>query len=243
MEQDLKLRKKKKIAIITLFIIFGLIILYFILFQSPIFKINTIDIVGNKNISYNDLMRMTGLKKGTSIFKVDETGMENKIKESPYVENVSVNVIYPSKVFIKVDERKIVAQISFNDKYLYIDTNGVVIKASSLDKNLPIISGINVNKYEIGKKINALYENNDMAKLLPIIYNKNIYKKIDVNNDNVTLTTKEGISIVLENVNSISYSMKFSELILEDLKKKGLNSGIIKFEGNGNPVYLHKNGG
>ncbi|SNX52786.1 FtsQ-type POTRA domain-containing protein [Thermoanaerobacterium sp. RBIITD] len=237
MPEEKTVNMKKRFGVAIFIILLLSFILYLILFQLPIFKLENIDVVGNKYLTSSDIVSLSGLTKGISIFKVNKSNVVNLIKKNPYIKEVNVSVVYPSKVVVKIDERKIVAQIYNNNKYIFVDTEGVAVDTGGYNKNLPIINGLNLTKYEIGKKINEIYENNDMAKLLMLIYNKNMYKSIVVNKENIILETKTGINIVLDNVDNLDYSLKFSELILKDLEKKGYYSGKVQIERNGNPIY------
>lgn len=234
-KRTFRLRKKYGVLIFTLLII--VLILYFIIFKSSVFNVKEIYVYGAKNIEKNDIIKMSGIETGMNIFEINRSEVRNSIQKDPYVKDVYVKIMYPSKVEIKIDERKIAAQINYKSKYLYIDTDCVAVELGDYNDKLPILEGIDITKFNIGSKISKLSNNKDIEKLLPLIYNKNIYKAIIVNGSKITLETKSGINIVLENVDDFSYSLKFSEKILEDLEKKGYYSGNVLIVSDGNPIY------
>ncbi|MDI6605196.1 MAG: FtsQ-type POTRA domain-containing protein [Thermoanaerobacteraceae bacterium] len=237
MENNTQARKKRFITILSIITI--LFLIYFIMFQSPIFKLKNIEVDGNKSLSYNDIISLTGIYKGMYIFKINAFEIKKRLLLNSFIKDADIEIKYPSSIIIKVEERKLVAQIPYNTNYIYIDDEGVAVKENEYDSKLPIINGIKIKKYEIGKKIDGIFDNNDMAKLLKIIYNKDIYKNITViDKNNLMIKTKTGINIAFNNVNDVAYSIKFSELILNDLEKKGYDKGTIQISKNNNPVFL-----
>ncbi|MDI3310659.1 MAG: FtsQ-type POTRA domain-containing protein [Thermoanaerobacterium sp.] len=237
MVEERQYKAKKKFSVFTLFLLIFAIILYIILFRTSLFDVKNIYVYGTKSVDKSDIVRLSGIEIGSNILKINKADVIKSIMRNPYIKDVSVNIIYPSKVEVKVDERLLAAQINYKDKFLYVDTDSVAVQLGDYNNKLPILKGINIEKFEIGSKIDNLSNNKDIAKLLPLIYNKNIYNAIIVNGSKITLETKSGINVVLENVDDISYSLNFSEKILNDLEKKGYNSGNVLIVSDGNPIY------
>ncbi|WHE08415.1 FtsQ-type POTRA domain-containing protein [Thermoanaerobacterium thermosaccharolyticum] len=238
MMEKRQFRIKKRFGILIFILLIIAIILYIIAFRSSLFDVKKIDVYGTKTIDKDDIIKMSGIATGSNIFKINKSVVIKSIMKDPYVKDVSVNILYPSKVEIKIDERKVVAQLNYKNKYLYIDTDCVAVDLGDYNDKLPLIKGINIEKFEIGSNVRKISNNKDIAKLLPLIYNKNIYKAITVNGSKIILETKSGINIVLENVDDLSYYIKFSEKILDDLEKKGYYSGNVLIVSDGNPVYM-----
>ena len=89
------------------------------------------------------------MKRKNSIQKKIET-------RHPELNNVVVRRELPNRLILQVREREPVAQIEFDNQYLVIDQNGVILselKALS-QKDLPLIKGCRVRpqRIEIGKR-------------------------------------------------------------------------------------------
>lgn len=228
----------KKFAIIVTVILI-LAIIYAILFELPIFRLKNIEVVGNEKLSYNDIKSLAGITYGMSIFKINIKKVQNGLLKNPYIKSCNIQIKYPSTVLIDIEERKIIAQIPYQINYLMIDSEGVVVKAGEYDKTLPVINGIKIQKYEVGKKVNNTFDKSYIGALLNSIGNKDFLKEITyVNQNNVIVSTKSGINISFTAPFDINYSVKYAELILKDLIKKGYNRGTIQIIGNNNPVFL-----
>ncbi|WP_434564295.1 FtsQ-type POTRA domain-containing protein [Thermoanaerobacterium thermosaccharolyticum] len=234
--KQFRLKRRFGILIFVLFII--ALILYIVVFRSSVFNVKEIYVYGAKTVEKNDIIKMSGIEIGSNIFKINKSKVLNSIEKDPYIKDAFVKILYPSKVEIKVDERKVAAQLNYKNKYLYIDTDCVAVELGDYNDKLPVIEGISITKFDIGSNVSKISNNKDIAKLLPLIYNKNIYKAIIVNGSKITLETKSGINIVLENVDDLSYYLKFSERILDDLQKKGYYSGNVLIVSDGNPIYM-----
>ncbi|AFK86578.1 MULTISPECIES: cell division protein FtsQ/DivIB [Thermoanaerobacterium] len=237
MMEERQYKKKKRFSVFIVFLLIFSIILYVILFRTSLFDVKNIYVYGTRTVDKSDVIRLSGIEIGSNILKINKSDVIKSIMRDPYIKDVSINILYPSKVEIRVDERLLAGQISYKDKFLYVDTDCVAVQLGDYNNKLPILSGINIEKFEIGSKIDNLSNNKDIAKLLPLIYNKNIYNAIIVNGSKITLKTNSGINVVLENVDDINYSLNFSEKILNDLEKKGYNSGNVLIVSNGNPIY------
>lgn len=229
--------KKKFAIIITVALIF--VIIYLILFELPIFKLKKIEVVGNEKLSYNDIKDLAGITYGMSIFKISTNKVQNELLKNPYIKDCKIKIKYPSTILIDINERKIIAQIPYQLNYLMIDSEGVVVKSGEYDPKLPVINGIKIKKYEVGKKINNIFDKSFIGALLNSIENKDFLKEITyVNQNNIIVSTKSGINISFTAPYDINYSVKYAELILKDLIKKGYNRGTIQIVGNNNPVFL-----
>jgi len=231
---------KKKFFITVLYIILTLTVVYFILFQTSIFKINKIQVVGNENLSYNYIKNFSGIVEGENIFKIKPKEVEKILLKNPYIKTCSVIIKYPSTVEIKIKERKIIAQVLYDKiNYLMIDKEGVVVKEGQYDPDLLLIKGIKIHKYKIGEKISSDFDGSIIANILALLKQNDLYKEITyINYDKILLETKRGINIVFDRPDDINYSLKCTEIILKDLIDKGYNKGTIEITGNNNPVFL-----
>lgn len=148
--------------IFTISIVAITIWFFLLLYKNNIFKRFANDVpflyskAFNKNICNN--LEINGIDKA-DFFKIKlnihnfcELDNKNnlnilldKIKEDPWIKNVSIRRILPNTLEINVEEYSPFAILKTNDKYELIDENGVVINISEREKrgyyNLIFISG------------------------------------------------------------------------------------------------------
>ncbi|MGB9809665.1 MAG: cell division protein FtsQ/DivIB, partial [Caldanaerobacter sp.] len=211
-----------------------LIFSYGLVFHTDYFKIKSIKVVGNQILSYNDVKDMSGLRTGINIFKVNTKQVEDALLKNPYVRNCRVKVKYPNGVEIFIEERQPMAQIKYKEEYLKIDREGVVLEKGRFSPDLLIIEGLKVEKFEVGRKLGDNFNDTLVCKLLGVIDDKKNFHTIRyISQNEVEITTKQGINILLKNPLDVNYSFKFAELILKDLVQRGYRNGKIEIIGDG----------
>lgn len=122
---------------------FSLIVLV-IYFQSPLSHIKQIKVSGNSIYDKEEIIQISGVTEKTNIWKVDEEGMEGKLKELPEIKSSAVKVQLPSTIIIQVDELKRIAYIAKEKHYLPVMENGNILKdekAAEIPVNAPILHG------------------------------------------------------------------------------------------------------
>lgn len=230
---------KKRFLIFMFVTLVFIVLLYLFMFQSNYFEIKTIKVVGNQILSYNDIKELAMIDYGMNIFKVNPKKIESNLLANPYIRESKVKIQYPDTVEIFIKERQIVAQVKYQKDYLMIDKEGVVIKKDDYNPELPVIEGIKVEKYQIGKKLNDIFEKSYLGTLLELIEGTDFCSVIKYMNERqIILVTKNGIDISFDNPSDINYSFKFAELILKDLVEKGYHKGTIQIIGDSNPVFM-----
>ncbi|HOQ16540.1 MAG TPA: FtsQ-type POTRA domain-containing protein [Defluviitaleaceae bacterium] len=137
-----------------------LVVLFLLLFSSPLFSIHHINIYGNDHYSKEEIIAMIGVNKGDNIFLFNKKAGEKILNEDVYIESASIRIIWPDTVEIKVDERKLVGYVPYLGTYLYIDKDGRVLEScKTYDKNLPIVEGLEFDYFQVGEIIPAKNKN------------------------------------------------------------------------------------
>ena len=154
--------------------VFGLIIsgIYFgkWFIQTDYFKIREIPVSGDNALLKRDIVNKLEELKGENIVYVDTKKLEKLIKEDARVKSVTIQKIFPSKLKINIEERKL---------YVYAD-NGIDKFLADSDLNLfgymteVRLQGIPTVIYtnEVSKK--------DIKIILSKIKNKELYDMISV---------------------------------------------------------------
>ena len=146
-----KKKKYKKIKFfLKLFIIIGLIAGATVFaMTSPIFNIKDIKVLNNNQIASDTIISLSELKQDENIFRFYKRDVIGKIKENPYIENVTIHRRFPSTIEIEVEEREAKYSVDYMGQYAYISTQGYILEISADSKGLTIIQGITTNEEEV----------------------------------------------------------------------------------------------
>lgn len=133
----------------------------------PQMHLNRIEVTGCSEVPQDELLKSTGLVNGehlfrnlgggiVQIFTLRYGNMESELrKEYPYIDNIVIQVVFPSCVRITVTERQKIGYIKIPDGYAVIDMNGYVVELSgdSPPQNVPLMLGLPVTSASLGEKI------------------------------------------------------------------------------------------
>lgn len=216
-----------------------------ILFVSPIFNIQEINVIGAVQISESVYVAMSGLEIGNNIFEVDKTGIISEIKKEAYVETVEIKSMYPNKIEIDVVERTVSYIAEAGGRYYYIDKNGYLLETNLANLDFPIIKGYTteLENTEVGSRLNDkdLSRFNDLIKIIDAVKNNEITAKlasIDIsdNNNYILEFPDEKKKVMLGEAADLSAKMAWINLFFREKKE---DEGIIHL--NGNEIYFSSN--
>ena len=148
-----KERIRKMIFRLILFITVVLLMLGIIL-KSDYFKIDTIEVVGNKNLSKVDIIDSSKISKKENIFKISKKIVKEEVEELPFVKEAKIKRKLPRTVIIDVIEREEKLLIKNISTYLVIDKEGYILKqVETNDENLPVLLGVKIDNIKLGENI------------------------------------------------------------------------------------------
>lgn len=109
--------------------------------NSETLKVRDIRIHSKSERIRNEIEReVRGLELGTILF-IDSGELTKNIMKNPYVKDVKIKKILPSRVEIFVEEREGIAILKNNSGLFILDENGNLIKRAENLNSLPIIIG------------------------------------------------------------------------------------------------------
>lgn len=145
-EEKQRPRSSRKLLFFLLLLFVTLLVVLF--FRSSLSKIATIEIVGNKALSADEIGQAAGIAAGDSFFGFRVTTVESRVKQLPAAETVTVTKKFPGSLRIAVQEYPHVAfEIRPTGEKEMLLSNGLAIPVS--DNNIvmdkPILSGWDEN--------------------------------------------------------------------------------------------------
>ncbi len=160
------------IGVIVFTVIFVTLVLLFLFL--PIFRVRSVTIEGNVELSDQEVLDEVGLKynahlmSGVSgnlldILSFNYGKTEERIRnENPYISDISISIKIPSEVRITIKERVKIAYVSTPDGYIALDRYGTVLELDSGKSNRkvsPVVYGISVDSAKLGEKVVVRDEN------------------------------------------------------------------------------------
>ncbi len=124
---------------------------------TPFFNIKTIEIIGNENITAEEITAIAGIPEGLNIFKVRKRPVKKAVLQIPEIETVKIRRKLPSKIQLEVTETRAIMQIPYMTGYVTANEFGRImsIKDTQEESNLLLITGLEIKNAEICKKISV----------------------------------------------------------------------------------------
>ena len=180
-------KKRKKKHYFVKFLIFLVVVAGLGCFSaSSFFTIETITIEGNSYYTDDEVITMADAKTGGNLFwGAGTSSIKKRLSSDPYFEEVKVKRKLPNELSIVVTERKQVAAIVYADEYVVIDQSGMVLRKSTVDPKVTLLTGLTISKLEVGSQIEVEEKEtlNTTLDMLSAMTDGDIFfKKIDVSN-------------------------------------------------------------
>ncbi len=195
--------------ILTYMVIFlGISFLCLFISSTVLFKINTIEVQGDKVCSEENIIKKSGIKIGDNLFFTKMSLAKEKLeKEIPEIEKATIKKNIPNKVIIDVKRANKVFDIEQENQHIYTNENGKVLEISNArDENLIFLRGVELKSVDVGSKV--VYNDNSVGKKVNELINqmksKGLYNitEIDFNN---------GLDIIVNYDNRVKMNFGFYE--------------------------------
>ncbi|HEU4962553.1 MAG TPA: FtsQ-type POTRA domain-containing protein [Bacilli bacterium] len=159
-----KKRRPNWKALLFVLIFFAAVLLAVFL-KSPLSALSYIEVKGNHQVRYDELLRAAGLQKGMSFWKVDTDEAEAQIlKTFPLVESVDVQVSWTGEAVIAIVEKSITGLVLTDKGFYRLMQDGTVLDRSESGQaeQLPVITMERAPKLTPGQKTTSA----DLLELL-----------------------------------------------------------------------------
>lgn len=239
-EQKKRRRKKKILIAILILIVLAVIAVY--LFKSPTFKINTITVNGNEQLTREKVLEIADIKIGDNILLKPNKVAKVRLKQNGAIAEVKINKLYPSRVEIEITERTKSFQIKTGqENYIYIDEQGYIIGCASEKLELPIITGMEITDNDVNSA--KRLDEKDLNKMEIILQIYEECKKIEIDTKITQIQVEdeyildlenEGLTINLGDATNLKNRMDYVKALL---KQESGNKGTIYVNGNLNSDF------
>lgn len=210
--------------------------------SSPYFNISDISIVGNVNLKREDVLSLSGISVGQSIFSVKTGDIYKRLKDNFWIKDVSVRKELPDKFSIKINERVPVAILKSNGSYL-INDDGVVLAElmEGEERELPMIIDTEALRYKAGDSVGSegvfrgidimkgVYEIKSSLKDLPLKEKISVIEPINHDRVKLYLRDKKDEYIIINNEDMIK-KIRYLNIVMNLLNNKNDDYGQKEFE-------------
>jgi cell division protein FtsQ len=237
--------KVKKIKVplrsrIILGVLAGIIVLYLVVFHTPLFIVDTLAYNQNMNITNKEIMTY-GEIVDTNIFFVNTDAVEKKLLSHPYIKSAAVKKKLPDTLEIDFDYRDEFVAVVYSGIYLTTDDQLNVLKAEESIGDIFLIEGFNVKSFNIGEQIkvkdfHVLQHSIELIHLLmkSHIEAKPILKYVD---GSIELELNSDYRVKFGDGTNIERKFNNFVDIYDDLNSKQAMSGVIDVSNEGLPSY------
>ena len=237
-EKQIKKLNKKKV-IISIIIVFFMIIcgtIYYL--TTPVFNIANIKVYGSNINSIDTYISLSGINiNQTNIFAVTNGSIVNRIKQNPYVENVSIEKKLPNIVELHITERSVDYQINYLNSYIYLNNQGYILEINEEKNDVLFIEGLSSTNGSL--KIGQRLINKDLIKLDTILRVTNYlkYNNVESKLTKVNVTDEENYILEFAEEGKIAYIGDASSIT----EKKTAVSKILEVEkSNKGKIYANE---
>lgn len=220
----------------SLFLVFIAMIVFATV--SPIFNITEVDVTGNKRLSKEQVVDLSGIETDENIFKENLSSSKKSIKQSGYIENVNIKRILPNKVEINIVERKATFASEFGNGYIYLNNQGYILEINEKNDNLPELVGLSTSGESVaeGNRLN----NTDLKKLsvvLKIMSTANVKNIFSLIN-RIDVTDESNYKLYFDSEQKVAYLGDCSDL---ETRMLYLASILEKEKGNPGEIFVNIN--
>ena len=226
----MRYRKRKKAAsqvMVMTVVVLAVLATLMVLACSQVFKVRGILIVGNRNISKEDIIALSGVQEGDNLLSISDAELKKNLERNWYLEYVGHEFDYRGTLTLHVNERMGMGVVNVFGLYYVVDASGMVLEcAGSVYPDTvagPKLTGLaweDNSRVTVGNKLpvrdsGQLEAVERVLKALDATSMLGRASNLDVKNlDNIKVLTTDGASIVLGDTGSLETKLLIAREVL-----------------------------
>jgi len=236
--------RRMKLRIISIITLFVLAVVFLILSFTPIFTVDSIEVRGNSHYTSEEIISMGHAVPGKNIiYHSDKASIKEYLELNPYIKSAEVKRKLPSTLVISVSERTQMMAIAYDDDYLILDREGILLQKSRTKPKLTLIEGNVITRIKLGEPLGT--KNEDLilksVDLMQAMADNDLYfVKVDMSDLHSvkayvydSLTVRTDYDKLLENIKNGRLHMVLDKLFEDSIKR-----GTITFDDEGNASFM-----
>ena len=167
-EKKRKARRRKTVFWTALSII-ALTVAGFIFSLSGFFTVDSIEVQGNSHFTSEEIINIAHAVPGHNLlYNPGSKTITDYLEQNPYIKSASVLRKLPSTLVIVVEEREEAISFNYDDDYLIMDDEGILLKKTRTEPKVTSVSGLVVTRLRLGDTVGT--ENQQMfSRLLRLV--------------------------------------------------------------------------
>ena len=212
------------VAVLALYILAG-----------NVFVVREIEVEGNQDLSDADIIRMSGLSIGGSIFRVNAQDAMHSLSSYGKIKPLSVTTQLPDTVVLTVEERTPGAYVDCYGVILVLDDEGVMMERVNAlpGDTLVYVTGVKPTRYSMGSTIatDVRGQVEAMSAALAAIRQANAVSAVSElnveNPDNMYLVARSGMVVMLGDSENLAGKLLLAGAAMNDLRARGITQGRL----------------
>ena len=153
-KEKIRKARNRRIRFWTILIFLVAAIGSFIFSISGFFTVDSIEVRGNKHFTAEEIINIGHAVPGHNIiYDPGKQEIIDYLEQNPYIKTADVTRKLPSTLVITVNERAEACVFRYDDDYLVMDDQGILLKKSRTEPKITMIKGLVVTKLKLGEKI------------------------------------------------------------------------------------------
>ncbi len=183
--------------------------------HSSLFAVDGITVTGLQRVTRAEVLAASNVRLGTNVLSVDPAAVASRIEELPFVESVSVERVYPSKLRIVVRERVPVAVLTLPAGKWVIDAYGVALEPVAEYAGLPVITSASGDGVVLGSGVRdvGVLEALKVWRALPAALRAHV-KSVDAMSASAVTLRLPGLKIVIGSSADLATKLRVLDMLM-----------------------------
>ena len=211
---------------------------------SPVFTVDSIEVRGNSHYTTEEIINMAHAVPGKNIiYNAGKEEITSYLEQNPYIKSAKVSRRLPSTLVIKVRERQEKFAFRYDDDYLIMDEDGILLKKTRNKPKQTMVEGNVVNRIKLGEPLGTEDEKmfRETVDLIKATSKADLYfVRIDMSSRSKVRAYIYDTLLVRTDYDSLMTNLKNGRLhqIVEKLFDDGIRRGTITFNEDGSASFM-----
>ena len=211
---------------------------------SPVFTVDSIEVRGNSHYTAEEIINMAHAVPGKNIiYHANKEEITGYLKQNPYIKSAVVKRRLPSTLVIKVKERQEKFAFKYDDDYLIMDEEGILLKKTRNKPRQTMVEGNVVNRIKLGEPLGTEDETRfkETVALIKATSKADLYfVRIDMSTRRKVRAYIYDTLLVRTDYDSLMTNLKNGKLhqVVEKLFADGIKRGTITFNEDGSASFM-----
>lgn len=205
--------------------------------QSPIFRVQAVEVHGNSTIATETIVEQAGLT-GTSMFTADLERAQRDLYEIGLIRSVRIDRSWPQTVRIRIQEREPWGTWEQAGVFYTVDREGVVLGRGGAGPGTPVIVSAQEYSLQQGDRVDyqAIEAAADIYAQLPERLGTTVVEVAYLPGKGVQVTTADGQVALLGDSSAIGYKLAVWAAVVAEARQQGLSYTSIDLRYGNRPV-------